>query len=90
MYSCIGVVQKHGKIKKETNIISENTIMQASCSSKKNCARQASSCKTVHAKSCCYNTLLGRLCVRDLVDEQAYTTLGDDVGNAIANLNGHH
>ena len=30
--------------------------------------------------------LLGRLGVRDLVDDEAHSTLGDDVGDAVANL----
>merc|ERR1712064_150111 len=28
------------------------------------------------------------LCIRDLVDDQSHTTLGDDVGNAVTDLNG--
>ena len=34
--------------------------------------------------------LLGRLGIRNLVDDEANTTLGDDVRNAIANLDVHN
>merc|ERR1719313_329582 len=35
-------------------------------------------------------TLFGRLCVCDLVDDQTNATLGNDIRDAIANLDPHH